>query len=61
LIDKEVQKILDKSYADVTKMLKENMDKLNSLAAELLDKETLYASDIYTLLDIESREDHKLV
>ena len=61
LIDKEVQKILDENYKETFKMLKNNKDKLVKLAQELLDKETLYASDIYQMLDIEPREDHKLI
>ena len=61
LIDREVQKILDGCYKKTIAMLKDNMDKLKILAQELLEKETLYASDIYPLLGIEPREDHKLV
>jgi cell division protease FtsH len=61
LIDKEVQKILDKCYKNTLKMLENNKDKLDILAQELLDKETLYAGDVYKLLNIEAREDHKLV
>ena len=61
LIDREVQKILDSCYKKTIAMLKDNMDKLKILAQELLEKETLYASDIYPLLGIEPREDHKLV
>jgi len=61
LIDKEVQKILGDCYKKTTAMLKDNMDKLEILAQELFEKETLYASDIYPLLDIEPREDHKLI
>ncbi len=61
LIDKEVQKILDKCYKETLEKLESNKDKLEKLAQELLDKETLYAGDIYKLLDVEPREDHKLV
>jgi len=59
-IDAEVEKILAKSYKDTMKLLKENKDKLELLADKLLEKENLYAGEIYELLGIEAREDHKL-
>lgn len=60
-IDDEVQKILTECYRKALAELTTNKEKLDMLAAALLDKETLYASDIYTLLGIEPREDHKLI
>lgn len=60
-IDKEVQKIIDEQYAFVVKMLNENRDKLDTLAQALLEKETMYASEIYELLGITPRENLKLV
>jgi cell division protease FtsH len=60
-IDDEVQKILSACYAKTFENLTNNKEKLDMLALALLDKETLYASDIYTLLGIEPREDHKLI
>jgi len=59
-IDNEVQKILSGCYKDTIKLLKENKDKLELLTEKLLEKENLYASEIYELLGIEAREDHKL-
>jgi len=59
-IDAEVAKILDECYKNTKKLLTKNRDKLDTLADDLLEKETLYAGDIYKLLDIEPREDHKL-
>lgn len=60
-IDQEVQKILDKAYADTKKMVTDNRDKLDALAALLLEKETLFADDVYALLGITPRQDHRWV
>lgn len=59
LIDEEVQDILDVQYQRAMGLLKDNRDKLDLLAETLLDKETLYAGEIYVLLGIEPREEHK--
>lgn len=58
-IDQEVQKIIESCYAKAEKLLKENRDKLDLLAQELLQKETLYAAEIYELLGIEPRADYR--
>ena len=42
-------------------LLKDNRDKLDLLAQALLEKETLYASDVYELLGIEPREELRLI
>jgi cell division protease FtsH len=60
IIDKEIRAILDECYAQTKTLLEQNRDKLEILAKELLDKETLYAGDIYPLLGITSREEHRL-
>ena len=57
-IDNEMRSILDVCYKRVMKMLTDNRDKLESLAKALLDKETMYAGEIYELLGITSREEH---
>jgi len=59
-IDATVKKIVDECYASAKQLLTDNRDKLDMLANALLEKETMYASDIYLLLGIEPREDHKL-
>jgi cell division protease FtsH len=59
-IDDEVRRIIEESEQAATKLLNDNRDKLDKLAETLLEKETMYASEIYELLDIKSREDHKL-
>ena len=61
LIDDEVLSITNKCYADAKKLLEDHRDKLDALANALLEKETMYASEIYELLGITPREDHKLV
>lgn len=60
-IDTEITKILDEQYDRAMVLLRENRDKLDKLAEALLDKETLYAADIYELLGIEPRDDLRLV
>jgi cell division protease FtsH len=60
-IDDEVRRIIEESEKEATQLLNTNRDKLDKLGETLLEKETMYASEIYTLLDIESREDHKLI
>jgi cell division protease FtsH len=61
IIDKEMRSILDTCYAQTKELLATNRDKLDVLAKELLDKETLYAGDIYPLLGISPREEHRLI
>lgn len=60
-IDQEIKDILDQQYQLVMKMLADNRDKLNLLSETLIEKETMYASEIYELLGIEPRTNHKLV
>jgi len=57
-IDEEMRSILDAGYQAVKKLLTENRDKLDMLAGALMEKETLYAGEIYQLLGIKSREEH---
>ena len=60
-IDNEITRILDEQYDRVMKLLTEHRDKLDKLSKALLEKETMYAGEIYELLDIEPREDLRLV
>lgn len=57
-IDQEMRSILKGCYKHVLKLLEDNRDKLEKLAQALLDKETMYAGEIYELLGITSREEH---
>jgi cell division protease FtsH len=47
LIDREVRRIVDSAHADVTALLSENRDKLDSLTGALLEAETLDEADAY--------------
>lgn len=58
-IDEQVEKILNTSYDKTMAMLRENRDKLDLLSHTLFEKETLYAAEIYELLGIEPRVDHR--
>lgn len=60
-IDNEVRRVVDECKVKAKKLLQDNRDKLDALSNALLEKETMYASEIYELLGIEPREDHKLV
>lgn len=57
-IDEEVRAIIDRCYQDAKRMLTENRDKLDLLAQKLLEKEILYAEEIYGLLGITPRAIH---
>lgn len=59
-IDEEVEAILSKCKAEAQQLLTDNRDKLEVLALELLDKETLHAAEVYELLGIEPRESVRL-
>jgi cell division protease FtsH len=47
VIDAEVHRIVDEAYDEVVELLRENRDKLDSLAAALLEHETLDEDDAY--------------
>lgn len=59
-IDNEMRDIMNACYKRAMQLLKDNKDKLDKLSHALLEKETMYAGDIYTLLDIEPRQDYRL-
>lgn len=61
LIDDEVRRILSELLAKTKALLAANRDKLELLAQKLIEKETLYAAEIYELLGIEPRTQHVLV
>ncbi len=58
-IDQAVQKIMDTCYAKAVDLLKNNREKLDKLSNALFEKETLYAGEIYELLGIEPRVEHR--
>ncbi|TML32439.1 MAG: ATP-dependent zinc metalloprotease FtsH [Actinobacteria bacterium] len=47
LIDTEVRRIVDEAHEETTEVLRQNRDKLDSLAHALLDKETLDQDEAY--------------
>ena len=57
-IDEEVHAIMDECYKSTRQVLSDNREKLDKLAQALLEKETLYAEEIYQLLEITPRVIH---
>ena len=55
-IDAEVKKLVEGAYARAKKLLKENHDKLETLATALLEKESMDGRDIEALLGMERKE-----
>ena len=51
-IDDAITQMLDKQYEIVMNLLKENRDKLDKLAHAVYEKETMYADEVYELLEI---------
>jgi len=57
-IDEEVRSIMENCYRDSKAILVDNREKLDKLAQALLEKETLYADEVYALLGIQPRTVH---
>jgi len=57
-IDKEVYSLIDECYKKAVSVLSENQERLEKLAQALLEKETMFAGEIYELLGIEPRQEH---
>ena len=53
LIDEEVRRIVDEAYDQVAALLRENRDKLDSLAQALLEHETLDEDQAYAAAGVE--------
>jgi cell division protease FtsH len=53
LVDEEVHRIVDESHREVVALLQENRGKLDSLAAALLEHETLDEEDAYAAAGVE--------
>lgn len=58
-IDGEVERMLKVHYDRALNLLQTNREKLDKLAHALLEKETLFAAEVYELLGIEPRVDLK--
>ncbi|MFH1092539.1 MAG: ATP-dependent zinc metalloprotease FtsH [Candidatus Omnitrophota bacterium] len=56
LIDQEVRKIIDNCYEQAQKLLRDNIDKLKSLAEALLEKEVMDAKEVRELLGLPVEE-----
>ena len=50
-IDEEMKRIVDKKYEEAKKLLSENRDMLEAISKELLDKETLDASEFNEIMN----------
>jgi cell division protease FtsH len=53
LVDGEVRRIVDEAHQEVAKLLRQNRDKLDSLANALLEHETLDEDDAYAAAGVE--------
>jgi len=60
-IDAEVQRLTELYHVKTRQLLEANRDKLEKLAAGLIEKETMLADEIYQLLGITPRETHSLL
>ena len=56
LIDLEVQRIVEESHQQVTALLTEHRDKLESLVAGLLEEETLDQDAAYSAAQVDPHE-----
>lgn len=60
-IDTTVQKIVEDCYKETVSLLHQHRDKLDKIAAALMEKETLDAQEVYDLLGMECPVSHSLV
>ena len=56
-IDKEVKRMMDECYAEATRLLRDNMDKLALVAETLKERETLQADEFLALMEGRSLEE----
>lgn len=56
-IDKEVKRLVDASYKKVQRMLKANQNRLKTLAAALLEKETIEGDEIRKILRLPKKKE----
>lgn len=57
-IDNEIRNFMNDYYQRSLELLKNNREKLDKLANALLEKETLFSTEIYDLLGMAQRTDH---
>ena len=56
-IDAEIKKILDANYKKAKELLTANMDKLNTMAEILLEKQTIYRDEVDMIIAGASKEE----
>ena len=54
-VDEEVRRLIEQCYAEARRLLRENRPKLDSIAAQLLEHETLDEADAYAAAGITHR------
>jgi cell division protease FtsH len=57
MIDIEIRKIIDQAYANARKVILENREKLETIALQLLEKESLTSDDIAAILGTPKKPD----
>jgi cell division protease FtsH len=57
MIDIEIKKIIDQAYANARKIILENREKLETIALQLLEKESLTSDDIAAILGTQKKSD----
>jgi cell division protease FtsH len=55
MIDIEIKKIIDQAYANAKKIILENREKMETIAMQLLEKESLTSDDIAAILGTPSK------
>jgi cell division protease FtsH len=60
-IDETIRQVMNECYQKTRELFLANRDKLDRLANALLEKETMYAGEIYELLDIAPRPEHRFL
>jgi len=53
IVDREVQRIVEEAYGEVTQLLGEHRGRLDALAGALLDRETLDEEDAYRVAHVD--------
>jgi cell division protease FtsH len=53
VVDEEVRRIVDECYAEARRMLRDNRNRLDSIVAQLLARETLDEAEVYAAAGIQ--------
>jgi predicted RND superfamily exporter protein len=61
LIDQEVQKLLDKAFADAKKLLTDNRELLNEIAEYLLAKETITGEELMAYINADKKQEETAI